>query len=153
MSARKPDTARYEYDEGVLQALRAIVERMEEGESLAEALTEDLDPKAHGEMSPERCHGFINVFKALQPEVEAAHEQYRLPMNPLKVPLVTRDRAFFTWDDDAAQHDPFVVCGKCDKRFCTVENGDPFMAILAVVDRHDIECTGDRPGVGVMKHE
>ena len=74
MSARTPDNGRYKYDEGILQALQAIVQRMEEGESLEEALTEDLDPKAHEEMGTARATGFIDAFEALQAKVEHAHE-------------------------------------------------------------------------------
>jgi len=66
MPPRKTDTDKYEYGEGILQACRAIVGRMEEGESWRDALDEDMDPKAHSEMSSARVDGFLGVFSRLQ---------------------------------------------------------------------------------------
>lgn len=63
---RPPNSSRWQYDMGVLKALEAIVMRMNEGETLDEALTEDLDSNAHNEMKPIVREGFIDVFYQLQ---------------------------------------------------------------------------------------
>lgn len=58
---------------------------------------------------------------------------------------MTTDEAIFTWDDDPAQHEPFVVCANCGAKLCTVEEGDSLATIAAVVRGHDAsECDGLR---------
>jgi hypothetical protein len=49
-------------------------------------------------------------------------------MNPTDV--------YATWDDDPAQHEPFLVCRLCQKKLCSVEEGDTFDVLLAVVRAH-----------------
>ncbi len=66
MPPRKPNRDKYEYGEGIRQACGAIVARMDEGESWIDALNEDMDEKAHGEMPPLWRKGFLAVFHQLQ---------------------------------------------------------------------------------------
>ena len=66
MPPRAVDRTRYEYGEGIRQACGAIVQRMDEGESWVDALNEDMDPKAHSEMTPTWRMGFLGVFEQLQ---------------------------------------------------------------------------------------
>jgi hypothetical protein len=42
----------------------------------------------------------------------------------------------FTWDNDPAQHEPFVVCGNCGAKLCTVEEGDTLDVIVSVAADH-----------------
>ena len=52
--------------------------------------------------------------------------------------------ARFTWEDDPAQHEPFVICTACDKKLCTIEEGDTLTMIVDVVDDHHLrECEKD----------
>jgi len=44
-----------------------------------------------------------------------------------------------TWNDDPAQHEPFLVCKRCDEKLCSVEEGDSFDTLLAVVADHHCE--------------
>lgn len=44
--------------------------------------------------------------------------------------------ALFTWDGDAAQHEPFLVCDECKEKLCTVEEGDSLELIVAVANDH-----------------
>jgi hypothetical protein len=41
-----------------------------------------------------------------------------------------------TRDGDPAQTDPFVRCTVCGENLCTVEDGDLFSTIRAVVEQH-----------------
>jgi hypothetical protein len=47
--------------------------------------------------------------------------------------------AHFTWDDDPAQHEPFMVCDVCGERLCTIEEGDSLSVIVAVLAGHNGE--------------
>ena len=49
---------------------------------------------------------------------------------------------YFTWDDDTAQHEPFIRCEKCNADLCTAEEGDTLDLIVAVAADHATECPG-----------
>lgn len=49
----------------------------------------------------------------------------------------------FTWNDDPAQHDPFMVCEACDKTLCTIEEGDRLDVIVSVAHDHETDCEPD----------
>lgn len=59
--------------------------------------------------------------------------------------MVVQD-AHFTWDDDPAQSEPFLICDRCGMKLCTVEEGDSLSVIVAVADDHwnnnASECDG-----------
>lgn len=50
--------------------------------------------------------------------------------------------AWFTWDDDPAQPEPFMVCRKCGDKLCTIEEGDELDVIILVARDHRDVCTG-----------
>lgn len=52
--------------------------------------------------------------------------------------MIVRD-AHFTWDDDPAQHEPFMTCDVCGERLCTVEEGDSLSVLVDVLADHDRE--------------
>jgi len=49
------------------------------------------------------------------------------------------DHIIATWDDDLAQHEPFLVCEDCGAKLCSVEEGDSFAILLATVSDHVCE--------------
>jgi hypothetical protein len=48
-------------------------------------------------------------------------------------------RTFATWDDDPVQHEPFLVCEGCGVKLCSIEEGDRFNILAAVVADHTCE--------------
>jgi hypothetical protein len=46
------------------------------------------------------------------------------------------DDIIFTWDDDPAQHEPYMKCEKCGAHLCTIEEGDSLGVIVGVAEDH-----------------
>lgn len=44
--------------------------------------------------------------------------------------------AIVTREDDPAQYDPFLVCGKCRAHICTIEEGDSLDVLKRTADDH-----------------
>lgn len=42
----------------------------------------------------------------------------------------------FTWNDDPAQREPFMVCGRCGAKLCTIEENDSLSVIVSVATEH-----------------
>lgn len=42
-----------------------------------------------------------------------------------------------SWDDDPAQHDPFLICQECGEKLCSIEEGDDFDVLARVVAEHE----------------
>ena len=70
---RRTNIARYEYDEGVLCALRAVVNRMEQGESLLEAVQENHNRGAFGGIAEHRYEGITEVLGMLETYIMSRH--------------------------------------------------------------------------------
>lgn len=51
-----------------------------------------------------------------------------------------------TWDGDCAQHEPFLICQECGDKLCSVEEGDEFTVLQAVVDNHATTCQAKPAG-------
>jgi hypothetical protein len=52
---------------------------------------------------------------------------------------------YFTYDDDPAQHEPFMRCDVCGVNLCSVEEGDTLDVLNAVAKDHGPECPGTPP--------
>lgn len=50
--------------------------------------------------------------------------------------------AHFTWGDDPAQHEPFMVCDDCGEKLCSVEEGDALDVIVSVAADHACDKIG-----------
>lgn len=50
------------------------------------------------------------------------------------------DEIVATWDDDSAQHEPFLICTRCGTKLCSVEEGDTFEVLLRTVSDHTCEA-------------
>lgn len=48
-----------------------------------------------------------------------------------------------TWDNDPAQHEPFLVCQSCGAKLCSVEEGDTFDVLTGVVADHVCQLAED----------
>lgn len=49
------------------------------------------------------------------------------------------ENVVITWDDDPAQHEPFLRCEECGTHLCSAEEGDALSVLVSVAEDHVCE--------------
>jgi hypothetical protein len=85
---------------------------------------------------PTHYDGWLDEYRADArcQETPIAEVEPEMPPRPSAPPELTP--FYFTWDDDPAQPEPFLVCRDCTTKLCTVEELDDLTLIVLVALDH-----------------